>query len=298
MSELEFKDITIPDRDWTAEILLDGNPRMCEYSFGNLYAWRRIYDNKIARHENFLLIKNCFGYYFPAGKGDLKAVCKLLEQDSARDNKPLRFCRMDGAGLDALSSVYELAVETSRDNYDYVYNFCDLSTLAGKKLHSKRNHLNRFRENEWSYETITPQNIHECMEMSEEWCAENIEDAAESKDDILHEMCAVGQGMNAFFELGFVGGLLRVGAGGKIHAFTYGERLNSDTFVVHVEKALTTVQGTYPAINYEFVNHELQGYTYVNREEDAGSPGLRKAKLSYHPAFLTEKFSATVIRKL
>ena len=78
-------------------------------------------------------------------------------------------------------------------------------------------------------------------------------------------------------ELGLVGGVLR--RDGQIVAFSIGERLNSETFVVHFEKAYPDLQGAYPMINQQFVLHECEGYAYVNREEDTGDPGLRKAKL-------------------
>ena len=93
-------------------------------------------------------------------------------------------------------------------------------------------------------------------------------------------------------ELDFKGGVLR--AAGKIVAFTIGEELCEDTFVVHIEKAFADVDGAYPMINQQFVQHECADYAYVNREDDAGEEGLRKAKLSYKPAFLEEKGLVTI----
>ena len=88
-------------------------------------------------------------------------------------------------------------------------------------------------------------------------------------------------------ELGLKGGVLK--ADGKIVAFTVGEPVSDDTFVVHIEKAFADIDGAYPMINQQFVQHECMEYEYVNREEDTGAEGLRKAKLSYRPAFLEEK---------
>ena len=87
------------------------------------------------------------------------------------------------------------------------------------------------------------------------------------------------------------GGILKVD--GEIIAFTLGEPVCSDTFVVHIEKAFAEIQGAYPMINQQFVEHECQEYTYVNREEDTGAEGLRKAKLSYRPVFMVEKGRVT-----
>ena len=93
-------------------------------------------------------------------------------------------------------------------------------------------------------------------------------------------------------ELELKGGILRVG--GEIVAFTLGEPVSDDTFVVHIEKAHAQVRGAYQMINQQFLAHEVADYTYVNREDDTGDEGLRKAKLSYRPAFLVEKGTVTL----
>ena len=100
-------------------------------------------------------------------------------------------------------------------------------------------------------------------------------------------MCVTLNSLRLFEELELKGGLLRVN--GEIVAFTMGEPISEDTFVVHIEKAFADVQGAYPMINQQFVEHECMNYKYVNREEDTGAEGLRKAKLSYRPVFLVEK---------
>lgn len=177
--------------------------------------------------------------------------------------------------------------DTSEDLYDYVYQSQSLATLGGKKLHSKRNYINRFKQLNWSFEDITPDNIDECKQMSLEWCIRNDCDKSEDKSE---EMCAVGIGLEHFFDLGLVGGVLRVD--GRIQAFSYGEQQCSDTFVTHVEKAFTDYDGAYPMINYMMANRFCKGLEYINREEDMGEENLRKAKKSYHPCFMVEKFSA------
>ena len=101
------------------------------------------------------------------------------------------------------------------------------------------------------------------------------------------EMCVTLNSLRLMKELEQIGGVLRVH--GEIVAFTIGEEVCEDTFVVHIEKAFADIQGAYPMINQQFVAHECQSYKYINREEDTGSEGLRKAKLSYRPVFLVEK---------
>jgi hypothetical protein len=187
----------------------------------------------------------------------------------------------------------QFTVEYLRDEADYVYETEKLATLAGKKLHGKRNHINKFKTlyQDWSYEPISEENVEECFQMALEWrnengCEEDIEKNA--------EMCVTLNYLRLFKELGMKGGLIRVD--GKVVAFCVGEPVCKDTFVVHVEKAFSEVEGAYPMINQQFVQHECMDYLYVNREEDTGAEGLRKAKLSYHPVFLVEK--GIVTRKM
>ena len=177
-------------------------------------------------------------------------------------------------------------IEYVRDVADYVYETEKLATLAGKKLHGKRNHINRFKAlyPDWSYEKMDDGNVEECFQMALKWRNQNgCDDDAEKNA----EMCVTLNSLRLYKELGLRGGILRVN--GEIAAFSMGEPLCSDTFVVHIEKAFAEIEGAYPMINQQFVQHECMDYTYVNREDDAGSEGLRKAKLSYRPAFMVEK---------
>ena len=120
--------------------------------------------------------------------------------------------------------------------------------------------------------------------MALRWRSEN---ACDEDDEKNAEMCVTLNALRLFEELELVGGVLKID--GEIVAFAIGEPLSKDTFVVHIEKAFASIQGAYPMINQQFVEHECMKYKYVNREEDTGSEGLRKAKLSYRPAYLIEK---------
>jgi len=180
--------------------------------------------------------------------------------------------------------------DSRRQDSDYIYLREKLATLSGKKLHGKRNHINRFVENypDWKYEMISADNEEECARMAMKWCLENCADEEQNwEHDKIDESKLVIYAIRHREELGMIGGALR--ANGKIVAITLGERLTPDTFVVHFEKAFYDIQGAYPMINREFVRNELETYTYVNREEDLGEEGLRKAKLSYRPERLLDK---------
>ena len=197
--------------------------------------------------------------------------------------------------VEEIRRLYPDAVASyNRDGSDYVYLAEDLAELKGKKYHSKRNHLNRFYENDWSFEPITHENMSECIAMNEIWCSENIcefgcdDNDSRSKED---ESCIVRCSFKYYDKLGYKGGLIRVN--GEAQAFCFGEEAADDTFVVHVEKALRNYQGAYTAINREFVRSLCGRYKYINREEDTGEENLRKAKLSYYPVFLEDKFDIT-----
>jgi len=288
---IEFKEVELTDKQWARELLSYSGYRGCEYTFGNNFLWQCVFYTKIARLKDFYLIKSgSGGYFFPAGRGDFREAIEALRSDAAVDNRPLTFVTMNKTSKNWLAENYpnEFEFSTDRAFYDYIYNFTDLSELKGKKYHSKRNFINRFQENNWCFEPISPQNIAECVTMNERWLKEH----ELAGNDLLRESCVVNTGLEHFFDLNFTGGLLRVD--GEVVAFTFGEPATSDTFVVHAEKAFARICGSYPAINKEFVNHACKGFDYINREEDMGHENLRKAKCSYHPAFLEEKFKAII----
>ena len=291
---LEFRPVTLSDKEWVTELLGYSDFRGCEYTFGNCFCWSEIYDIKICRFKDFFLVKNQDGLYFPAGRGDLREVLHELKAYCKAASLPFYFTTMNKLSMLTLKEIYgeRAQVGTSADLYDYIYNRSDLAELSGKKYHAKRNHIARFSENNWSYEPITPENISECSEMNDEWCERNICINNIEDKDKAEEICAVRTGLRHFFELGYFGGLLRVD--GKVQAFSFGERLNSDTAVVHVEKAFTDFQGTYPMINKQFVLNNCENYRFINREEDMGEENLRKAKQSYYPCFMEEKFTVNI----
>ena len=183
-----------------------------------------------------------------------------------------------------------------RDGYDYLYEIDRLADLGGKRLHAKRNHINRFMENNpsWTYEEITPESLGECLAMDKEWYRRSLSREGEAEErDLGDEGVALRQAMEHYQALGLEGGLIRVY--GEVVAFTMGDLLNSDTYDVHFEKAYGELQGAYAMINREFarwVRGRHPNVRYLNREDDMGVEGLRKAKESYYPDQMVEKHTA------
>ncbi|MGN0589776.1 MAG: DUF2156 domain-containing protein [Ruminiclostridium sp.] len=287
---IEFRKPELSDREWVLPLLKLSDFRGCEYTFGNNYVWRNAFDLSIARYKNFYIVKNKSGFFFPSGKGDIAEVLGELEGYCREKDIPFVISSSNTLSMMTLKEIYgeKAEVTANTDDFDYIYRYEDLTELKGKKYHQKRNHIARFSENNWSYEEISPENIGECLEMNEEWLRRS-----GSENGRAEESAVAAESLMHFNELGYIGGILRVD--GKIQAFTFGEPLNSDTFNVHVEKALTDYQGAYPMINRQFLLNSVHGFKFVNREEDTGEENLRKAKLSYYPCFMEEKFTVKIV---
>lgn len=292
---IEFKDITVEDKDTITSFTMNSCRRNCDLSFSNLCSWRFMYNTKFAVIDNFLVFKfwlhGRVSYMMPVGQDDPeKELIEKLIEDSQLEGEPLRLmgvCQgMKKRLNDILPGKFEFT--TNRDYSDYIYLRSDLATLTGKKFQSKRNHINRFKkEYTYKYVPITPDRVQECLYLEAEWCKAN---DCDKQDGTGNERQAIVFALEHFEELGLSGGILY--ANDKIVAFTFGMPINKETFGVHVEKADTTVDGAYAMINFEFANHIPETFTYINREEDLGIEGLRKAKLSYQPETILEKFVA------
>ena len=293
---IDFREIRLSDKKWIDELLKYSDFRGAEYCFTNLFAWEPVYGSKIARYKDFLLLTSGEGenriYILPAGKGDYKEVIDVLKADAASRQSPFALIAVPPQMIGMLETLYPGGFSASpvRNSFDYIYEAEKMISLSGKKLQPKRNHLARFTELPgWKYEAITEANLAECIEYTDKWCREN-GGCDEKNVSLSWELCAVRRMLTDFITLDLKGGLIRLD--NQIVAYTVGERLNSDTFIVHIEKADSSLRGAYQAINREFLAHNASDIQFVNREDDAGDEGLRKAKSSYYPAFMQEKYAA------
>jgi len=295
---IDFKPVEIMDRLWILPFYEQFEIWGSHQNFVNLFAWAKIYNYQWARFEDYLVIKGELPdrgpyYYYPIGRGDLKQVLSVMKEDARNQEHELVFCGLSPQNMDELKGLFPGSFEfkESRDSFDYVYLLENMVTLAGKKLHAKRNYINRFiKRGNWSFEVLSDDNLGECWEMNVEWCK-----AQGCMDDknLAKEYCAVHRCFQYYHELGLEGGLLRLE--GRVIAFTMGSKLNSNTYNIHIEKAFGEIQGSYQMINREFAAYIQKKHPeiiYLNREEDMGYEGLRKAKLSYNPVRMEEKFIA------
>jgi uncharacterized protein len=231
-------------------------------------------------------------FFFPMiGEGDVIECLLVLLHYLQEKGWVSRMARVPGEIISRIDGKGSgLLVKPDRDQFDYVYLVEDLTTLKGRKYHRKRNHIKRFKE-KYSYQCIplTSDRISECLELQDNWCDLRNGEAIPS---LANEALAVKEALTHFETLGIKGAAVLIN--GKVEAFTLGEALNPETVVIHVEKTNPAYEGLYPAINQAFLQQEWSGYTYVNREQDLGKEGLRKAKESYFPHHMVDKYSITL----
>lgn len=290
--------VEISDRDWIHPILVSQKNLGCHYNFTNIFAWAEVYRYEVGLYENMLIVRGLSldqepYFFFPVGYGKVEVALEWLEKEARRSGEPLVMAGLNTEHKTILEAWRpgSFEIEETRNSFDYVYLTEKMVSLSGKKLQAKRNHINRFKGNyEWSFEVLGDENMKECLEMNKEWCRRH--DCAD--DQHLHdEACAVMRCFQNYKALELEGGLIK--ANGKIVAFTIADRLNAQTFDVHIEKAFSEYQGAYQIINQSFAQYIQNTHPeviYLNREEDMGFEGLRQAKMSYQPIHLEEKFWA------
>jgi len=292
---LPFRPVSLSDCEAVRAAVEPTECRNCDLNVVNLMSWRFLYDTELAFHEGWLLFRfksdGHLAYLAPVGSGDLRAVVRLLVEDAAQQGHPFLMLGVPQERLNALQAVVgEHIYATAAATYsDYIYSRESLQTLAGKRLQPKRNHLNKFRRlyPNCEYLPLTADALPECRELYRRWQQGKTEEGGRLQVD--WERRSVEYVFDHWDALGATGGMLRVD--GQIVAWTYGAPINHDTFDVCAEKADLAFDGAFTAINQAFVAHLPEQYTLINREEDLGIEGLRRAKESYHPLQKLQKFA-------
>ncbi|MFQ3549789.1 MAG: phosphatidylglycerol lysyltransferase domain-containing protein [Armatimonadota bacterium] len=283
----DFRDILIEDKPIFDELLKNNPPLLSAYTFTNLFAWRIPHKAKICRLNGCIIVQHNHSdkphYLQPIGNDPVSAMINLvvLEDD-------VKFISIDKPTSEKIIQDTEFYVHHDLDNSDYLYLTSDLAELHGKKYDGKRNFVKRAIDKGAVYEIITEDTIDECIAFAEEWCDERMCDI---HDGLSKERIAVREMLENFSTLKIFGGAVRVD--GKICAFTLGEQLNPNTVVVHIEKADQNIDGMYQFVNNQFCKKQAIGYEFINREQDLGIEGLRRAKKSYHPISMVESYKVS-----
>lgn len=296
---IAFRRITPEDRALFESRLPDGVRRGCDFTFANLYLWGR--QSLALVHEHIVLFSQFSRrsvYPYPIGNGDKKSVLDAIIADAEARGIPCRITGLDPAAKQTLESLYpgRFRFHCDEGAFDYVYAINDLADLKGKKYQSKRNHINRFRDT-WPDHAVQPlseENLPAVRHMVQQWYEERLQ--TDPNGDYHMEQAALEKAFRDFRALNMEGLVLLVN--GAVVAMTLASPISEDTFDVHFEKALAGINGAYAVINCEFARYIREKYPqiqYLDREEDLGLEGLRKAKQSYHPHHLIEKCWACLL---
>lgn len=297
---IEFRELQLEDQPVISDFFHQGQYQNSECTFTNLYIWRKCYKVQWAIIKGFLVIEPTLGeeswilppYGDYQDQKTFSEVIELLAAHFAEIGKPFVIKAITEQQRAVLEEVLpgRFTFAEERDLEDYLYLGSDLRELKGRKYHSKRNHLSNFWRNypQASYEVMTPEMIPEVKQFLEWWCKQKECREGTLDEGLVCERRAIEEALAVYGQLPYKAAVIRID--GRIEAFTMGEWVNDQTVVIHVEKANGAINGAYGAINKEFLLHEFPDAEFVNREEDTGDEGLRKAKLSYYPLELVKKW--------
>ena len=294
---LEWSIPEAEDEDWINSCIAVSGTMASDASFANIYLLRNKYSTKISRYKDFIIRKysgkgaRC-GYTFPLGKGDIAKALAEIEKDAKECGERLQFAFITEEQKEVLENAMPARFCYSSDagDSDYIYLRSELASLSGKAFHKKKNHFSKFVRTypDYKYYEIGACNIYDAQKVADAWYYEHLQDDDASQ---LAEYKAIKEALENFEELGLIGGIIYVND--SPCAMTIASKINENTVDVHFEKAVGeyALNGGYAAINKLF-SEKLDGVTWLNREEDIGIEGLRKAKLSYRPKIMLKKYSA------
>ena len=285
----DSRPIELGDKGLFDRIFADLQPRISEFTFANLFLFRRAHDYRVARLGDAVVVQGK-GYdgtpfFFPPfGVNPVQGAELLLQEGKT-------LAAVDQRLADELAERHGVEVTENRDGFDYLYLRSALAELSGNRYHKKKNRVNYFtNRHEHLVESYDDGRHHDgCRALLDEW--RRVREKLESPS-LTEETAAAAEALQLADQLGLQGIVVLVE--GTVKAFVLGEKLNNDTSVCHFEKADPFLEGLYQLIDREFCRLLFTECSFVNREQDLGEPNLRDAKLSYHPVELVKKF---IIRK-
>lgn len=298
---LEFRDITLEDKVMFDKWIKTPDQEISELNFTNFYMWRLENGFRYTIHSGFFVIisiplKGEPYAFCPIGEGSESAFNSILEELKEyfyKNSLKLTFMKCNKEQAERIKAYFKenSVLESDRDNCDYLYLTEDMIHLKGKKFDAKRNHINKFKKNsQFEFLSMKEEHIEECIRINNEWCK------TMNCNKVNHLFCENRANLELiknFRFLGCEGALIKVND--KFEAFTMGEMLNSQTAVIHIEKGNFAIPGIYQFINQQFCENTWKSTQFINREQDLGLEGLRKAKESYHPLRLVEKYKVEVL---
>jgi hypothetical protein len=290
--KLDFRPVALADQKTFASCLSRCPAKTSDYSFVNVWGWAAVYDLQWAMAEDLIWIcqhRPALRYWAPIGDWRTVDWPRYFERypqfQSALTRVPEPLARW-------WEKIFgpKVSISPDRDQFDYIYDAKELIQLAGSRFHKKRNLLNQFSKNyDFQYENLSAGGAEAAMAMQKNWCAWrecDADDALENENQAIRNVLSHWPALE-----GLMGGCLRVN--GEMIAYTIADPLEKDSLVIHFEKGNIDYKGVYQAINQMFLEHAIAAHPairYVNREQDLGDAGLRRAKESYHPIGFLKKF--------
>jgi uncharacterized protein len=298
------KSIELSDKKLFEQYFKKYPPKISEFTFTNLFIWRNYYELKYIEIEGHLVLfsedflgkweesingkddNDMLFFLPPIGESPDSLVIKLFQEFDRVEIRRVPEKLIETLKENKEAEKLNLKFQDDRDNWDYVYKKEDLLTLSGNKYRSKRRLLEKFQdEYDYEFHLVDEDLIEKCRELQNKWCIIN---ECQKNKDLKQEQQAIFELFEHFTDLNVNGGLIIVD--NNPAGYTFGEQLNPNTGVIHLEKAHTYYEGSYQAINNMFLEHCCpENIKYVNREQDLGISGLRKAKKSYHPEYMVKK---------
>ena len=295
-----FKDIDMESRELLNPYFELVDYEACEYCFNTLYMWQHLYKTGYYIGDGFAVIVaenegNTFSILPLAKKDDMPKVIQFIIEYFEEQQKKIYFRGITKEVVEFLKENYpgKFDYTEERDLFDYVYDGENMRELKGRKNVKKRNHINYFLkeyEGRYEYRLLDENDFDACLELMREWTSNKEENNAIS-EEIEEELIGIKK---LFAHYNILKDKLKIAGifiDEKLEAFTMGEYINPNMALIHIEKANPNIRGLYPFINQQFLVHEFSDAEFVNREEDLGIEGLRKAKLSYHPVRFVEKYT-------
>ena len=262
------------------------------FNFTNFYMWRKYYQARWAVDDEILFVRYGENFLQPFCADDkIESAVRKIVDAYKKNPAEYIFINAEKNFVSQLEKISDLNFEflPQKNRFDYVYSTQDLINLSGRKYHRKKNHVNAFISlfPSAQYTSNFTEDIKKmCVECLNVWYTEH---DLNEYPALPYERGAILELLNDFDFFDIKGGAVILGE--KVVAFSLGEKLNSDTAVIHIEKADFDVKGAYAYINQQFAAREWSNMQFINREEDLGIEGIRSAKESYRPVKMIEKFN-------
>ena len=305
----QFRPLSLADRFVLQPRLRARQSEISDRCFTNLFLWRDFYDIRISRYSGNICVL-CASestpekpfFFPPLGDEDIGGCVKAcFDYLRSRRFAPVIRRASEHFVLRHMAGTKEYEVQEDADISDYIYRTEDMIRLRGRRYHGQRNYIKRFEQNFPHHETefISGRNVGECIRFNQDWLRKKLDRLAKKygrrPDDSMEEVIFLKAEVETarkilvhFDALGLRGLAIRID--GNIRAFTVGEKLNDHMALIHIEKCDHDYLGINQVLTQRFCRLAWVDCEYVNRMEDLGIEGLRKAKQALGPHHMARKF--------